>query len=397
MARNDKIKSPGVSHLAPKTTHTPEQMGDMANALGLLVAGGALSEAELREVHNLLEELSGYAEIRVRAAVSRAISEYPLLPPSLAQQLAQDVLEVAGPILESSPALSDEFLISQIEDQGTEEEAQIKIARRNGLSVSVTYSILQSGAVIAAETVLTNATAEIADDGLEALLRRDDLSGNAMMLVAARDGLSQPIVSQCHEILLADHFDREFGHQARKLLIEKHALPPEMANTIVKTALEDALTRATTEAGSPEQDLELLAEHLNAHNDLTASLVLRMVCTGSVEFAKAAYRVRTKRSREEIAVIFLGAGTDALGELYLETGLDPYLRFAVTVAIKRMVEEHNKTNKSVDDKPVRDIIREIVGFYRGIAPASIEQVIANLCHEADRWRNISAAPTPQPA
>ena len=396
MAKGDDIKPKGVSHMTPKTTHTPEQMGDMANALGQLAAGGSLSDTELAKAHDLLEELSGDAEIRVRAAVSRAISEYPLLPASLAQQLAQDVLEVAGPILESSPVLSDEFLISQIEDQDTKEEAQVKIARRNRLSVSVTHSILQSGAVIAAEIVLTNATAEIADDGLEALLRRDDLSGNAMMLVAARNGLSQPIVSQCHEILLADHFDREFGHHSRKLLIEKYALPPEMANTIVEAALEDALTRATAEAGSPEQDLELLAEHLNARNELTASLVLRMVCTGSLEFAKAAFRVQTSRSREEIAITLFGAGTDALGELYLETNLDPYLRFAVTVAIKRMVEEHNRTHKSVDDKPIKDISREIVGFYRGIAPASLEQVIASLCHEADRWRKTNAAPTSQP-
>jgi len=397
MAKDDNIKSKGVSHTTPKTPHTPAQMSNMANTLSQLAAGGTLSDTDLAKAHALLEELSVDAEVRVRAAVSRAIAEYPLLPASLAQQLAQDVLEVAGPILENSPVLSDAFLISQIEDQETSEEAQVKIARREKLSVDVSHSLLQSGAVAAAETVLTNATAEIADDGLQALFRRDDLSGKMMTLVAARDGLSEPIITRCHGILLTDHFDREFGHQARTLLIEKHALPPEMANTIVEAALEDALTRAAADACSPEQDLELLAEHLNARDELTASLVLRMVCSGSLDFAKAAFRVQTTRSREEIAITFFGAGTEALGELYLETDLDPYLRFAVTVAIKRMAEEHNKTNKSAEDKPIKDISREIVGFYRGIAPASIDQVISSLCHEADRWRKTNAAPTPQPA
>lgn len=159
MAKDDDNTSKGVSHVTPTTAHTPEQMSNMANTLSQLAAGGALSDTELTKAHDLLEELSGDAEIRVRAAVSRAIAEYPLLPASLAQQLAQDVLEVAGPILESSPVLSDAFLVSKIEDQKTSEEAQVKIALRNKLSVDVSHSLLQSGAVMAAETVLTNATA----------------------------------------------------------------------------------------------------------------------------------------------------------------------------------------------------------------------------------------------
>ena len=117
-----------------------------------------------------------------------------------------------------------------------------------------------------------------------------------------------------------------------------------------------------------------------------------MVCSGSLNFAKATYRVLTEQSLDQINMAFYGAGNDALSELYQASGLDPYFRFAVTTAIKTMADEESRKNKSEPDKPVNEIVREIVSFYRGIAPTSIEQVIASLCHEADRWRQPEPAP-----
>jgi uncharacterized protein (DUF2336 family) len=392
MATDKKIRSKSDVKTNPASKHSPEELIEMAVALGVLAGRDDLSAIEREETHNLLEDMSDDAEVRVRAAVSRSISQYPLLPASLAQKLAEDVAEVAGPILENSPVLNDEFLVEQITSADSNDDVQVNIAKRQSLSLSVSDTLLRTGVSAAVETVLSNKSAQIADDSLLALFDRNDFSEEMLAGVAEREDLSAPIVSQCHEIILADHFDREVGKHVRNRLIETYALPEQMASAIVQAALEDALTRTTVDAAAAESELALLAQHLNSHGDLTASLLLRMVCAGSLDFAKAAYHTLTQRSFGEIDIAIFGAGNERLSELYKASGLDPYFRFAVTTAIKTMAEEQNESRTSQSAQAVEAIIREIVSFYRGIAPTTIDQVITSLCHEADRWRQPEVVP-----
>ncbi len=365
-----------------------------ASALGALTSKANLSQEERRRAHDILATLSLDAEQQVRASVARAIADYPFLPPSVAEKLARDVCDVSGPVLQRSPALSDGFLTDLIESGAADESAQVQIATRNGLPTSVSGPLLRIGKRRAVESVLTNASAKIDDDGYGGLFAREDLDGRLLTLVSARQDLSEPIVARCHKIVLTDRFDREVGAAVRQSLIEQHSLPPMMADAIVNAAVEDALSRATSDTNATPEELTGLAETLHSHDDLTPSLLLRMTCDGSLEFTMAAFHVLTGRSYDEVARAFSSAGTETLGEIYRQSALPPYFRFALVTAIKRMSEERNKPYQGAPDKPVQDIIREIVGFYRGIAPTSLDQVIARLCHEATRWaQDGDAAPS----
>ncbi len=394
MGKDDKPAGSRAEPLIADTTGSLDDKLSAAAALGALTTGANLTDDDRRQAHDILATLSLDAEQQVRASVARAIADYPFLPVAVAEKLAADVSDVASPVLERSPVLTDTFLVDLIESGAADEQAQISIATRPDLTEAVSGPLLRTGKRRAVETVLSNTSARIDDKGYGDLFARDDLDGRMLTLVSARQGLSAPVVAQCHKIILTDRFDRAIGMAVRQTLIESHALPPQMADAIVNAAMEDALSRSASNADATPEELIGLAATLNSHNDLTPSLLLRMTCGGSLDFSMAAFHVLTNRSYDEVSRAFHGAGTEVLGNLYRESGLPPYFRFALVAAIKRIAEEHRKPNGSTPDKPVQDIIREIVGFYRGIAPTSLDQVIARLCHEAARWsEDDSAAPS----
>lgn len=394
MGQDDKSAGNNAAPLAADAAARLDDKLAAATALGALTEGAELAEEDRRQAHDILAILSTDAEQQVRASVARTIAEYPFLPPSVAEQLAADISDVAGPILEKSPVLTDAFLVELIESGAADEQAQISIATRHDLTEAVSGPLLKTGKRRAVETVLSNTSAKISDEGYGALFARDDLDGRMLTLVSARQGLSAPVVAQCHKIILTDRFDRAIGMTVRQTLIEAHALPPQMADAIVNAAMEDALSRSAANADATSEELVSLAATLNSHNDLTPSLLLRMTCGGSLDFPMAAFHILTNRTYDEVARAFRSAGTDVLGELYRESGLPPYFRFALVAAIKRIAQEQQKPTNGTPEKPVQDIIREIVGFYRGIAPTSLDQVIVRLCHEATRWsEDDSAAPS----
>lgn len=394
MGINDKSAGDRTDPLEADTSGSLDDKLAAATALGELTTGADLANEDRRQAHDILATLSHAAEQQVRASVARAIADYPFLPPSVAEKLAADVSDVAGPVLEKSSVLTDAFLVDLIESGAADEQAQISIATRHNLTEAVSGPLLRAGRRRAVETVLSNSTSRINDEGYDALFARDDLDGRMLTLVSARQGLSAPVVAQCHKIILTDRFDRAIGSSVRQSLIDAHALPPQMADAIVDAAMEDALSRSASNADATPIELIGLATTLNGHNDLTPSLLLRMTCRGSLDFSMAAFHVLTNRPYDEVARAFHGAGTEILGDLYRESGLPPYFRFALVAAIKRIAEEHQKPHQGTPDKPVQDIIREIVGFYRGIAPTSLDQVIVRLCHEATRWsEDDGAAPS----
>jgi uncharacterized protein (DUF2336 family) len=385
MAEEDKSEKASSDALNVNASDCKGDKIAAAAALGALTENVDLSDTDRRQAHDILGTLSLDAEEKVRAAVARAIADYPFLPPALAEQIARDVSEVSAPVLHKSTALTDSFLAELIESGTADEQAQMNIATRWQLPETVSGPLLKVGRRRAVETVLSNETASINEEGYSSLFAREDLDGRMLTLVAARKDLSTSVVAQCHKIILTDRFDREFGARVRTSLIEAHALPPQMADAIVNAALEDALSRAAAGVGATALEHIELAESLHRHNDLTPSLLLRMTCDGSLDFTTAAFHVLSRRPYAEIERAFQEAGTEAFAELYLQTGLAPYFRFALVTAIKRIAKERAKPYVSAPDKPVQDIIREIVGFYRGIAPTSLDQVIARLCHEASRW------------
>lgn len=357
------------------------------DAVGKLLGNDVVSETQRPLAHEILESLSHDSELRVRESLARTIADYPLLPSSLAERLAKDVMEVAVPVIEASPVLDDAFLADLIEAAGTNEETQVAVAKRPNLSEPVSERLLKHGTKTSVETVLANETASIAEAGYENLFAREDMGGSFLTLVAARSDLTEPVVTRCHKIVLHEMMDKEIGRQVRTQLVDRYQLPEPLAAQIVQSALEDALSKEASLAGAENGELDLFARRLHERGELTASLILRNICDGSLEFAISSLHVMSGMLRGEVHQIVHEAASNPIGKLYRSAGLDPYFRFAVTTALRRVATDPDLEGQPNKEKIVKDIVREIVGFYRNIGPSSLDQVIAHLAREAGRWKD----------
>lgn len=377
-------KSPNAQteELRETASRSAEDKVAVAKALGLLTAKTDLTQEDRDAAHRIIEMLSQDVEKRVRLAVVQAVENYPLLPATLAEQIAKDVADVSGPLLESSPVLSTSFLTDLIASGTLEDLAQIRLARRRNLEMPVADKLLEAGHSGAVEAVLSNETAQISEKGYSALLGRDLLDDSLFALVSQREDLPAAIVAHCHQIALDDVFGHAVRQQVRDRLMSTYALPEEMAVQIVQTAVEDMLARTASESGAVDGEFELVARRLHARHELTPTLLLRMICTGALEFAEAAFHILTGRPYDEITKAFAGAGREAMDALYKQSGLDAYFRFAVVAATKRVAADEERAT----DKTLKAIVDDIVGFYRGIGPGPVEEVISRLTQEADRWR-----------
>jgi uncharacterized protein (DUF2336 family) len=135
----------------------------------------SLSEREQAHIRDLTYEviaiLATDRTSRVRGIVAEAVKNLADAPPELIGRLARDVeIEVAGPILESSPLLNDDELIGIIRSQPIQ-GALAAIARRRRLGAKLSDCLVAAAihapdGVVAVTTLLRNHEAEIDADTL---------------------------------------------------------------------------------------------------------------------------------------------------------------------------------------------------------------------------------------
>ncbi len=86
---------------------------------------GALSDSERQIAEEIFRFMVKDAEVRVRQALAQNLKESPDLPHDVALSLAQDVDQVALPILQFSDVLTDDDLIEIIQSQSEDKQTAI--------------------------------------------------------------------------------------------------------------------------------------------------------------------------------------------------------------------------------------------------------------------------------
>ena len=140
----------------------------------LLLAITALCDANppAEEISEVLGEvllmLANQVERDVRRILAERLARAEWAPHALINMLALDEIEIARPILSSSPLLQDEDLIVVLV-QATIEH-QIEVARRPSLSGRVADAIIDRAEPATLTALASNRTAEISPDGVRRLV-----------------------------------------------------------------------------------------------------------------------------------------------------------------------------------------------------------------------------------
>jgi uncharacterized protein (DUF2336 family) len=139
--------------------------------------GRATSERTADEQSNIyritmqaLEVLASDQIVRVRELLAESLKDLEGAPRGVIEKLARDSeIVVAGPVLESSPALTDEFLID-ILNSGPVRGALSAISRRVALGEHVADAIVNTGDTEAIADLLGNTSAQIREETLDRII-----------------------------------------------------------------------------------------------------------------------------------------------------------------------------------------------------------------------------------
>ena len=111
------MQSENIEHLrAIADTGTLPEHGDLVAALGraCLTPGATLGQSESLLLGDILRRLVRDVEMPVRRALADQLSVRKDAPHDLIMMLANDVIDVAYPLLAKSPLLRDEDLIGVV-------------------------------------------------------------------------------------------------------------------------------------------------------------------------------------------------------------------------------------------------------------------------------------------
>ena len=120
-------------------------------------------------VKEVLETLAGDQAVRIRRVLAEELKQARGVPASVVETLARDRDEaVCVPVLETSPLLSDEFLVEIIES-GPVKSALEAISGRAGLGADVADALVATDDTSAITSLLSNESAQIREETLDRL------------------------------------------------------------------------------------------------------------------------------------------------------------------------------------------------------------------------------------
>jgi uncharacterized protein (DUF2336 family) len=293
---------------------------DLADKISSGIDAADLTGTELAVVQDIVRILAQDVAVAVRSALSANLRQATRLPHDVAVRLANDLEDVALPILQDSPILTDADLIAVIR-QGSARK-QVVIARRPDVSDPVADALIVEAAEPAVVALMENATARIGAGSLDKAL--DRFAGSDAVKEGMAKRASLPMV-------VTERLVAMVSDQLREYLVAHHDLPAAQATDIVLRT-RDRVT-LNLSRGSGEAALLALTAQMNRQGRLTSFLVWRALSLGDMAFFEAAMATLARVPIENVRILIHDAGPAGLASLYEASGLPARMFQAVRAAV----------------------------------------------------------------
>jgi uncharacterized protein (DUF2336 family) len=200
---------------------------------------------------------------------------------------------------------------------------QVAIAKRPIISTKLTDVIVTEGVEQAVETVCKNDHAVFAESSYEKAIARFDKSEQVLAAIAYRQVLPMAVTEKLVTLV---------GDKLRDHLLAHHEISPDLALSIALGAKERATVDLVDQAGRAA-DVKAFVVHLNKHNRLTASLLLRALAQGHINFFEWAMAELAGVPHHRTWLMIHDAGPLGLKAIYERAGLPARLFGAFRAAI----------------------------------------------------------------
>ena len=255
--------------------------------LGQDFADPRLKDAERKTLLRILEILARDIEVGVRVSVAKQLKDSPLLPRRLAIELASDIEQVATPILQSSDVLTEEDLLAVVSSNCAVKN--IAIANRPLVSETVSTALIDTKSRPIIGAVLGNNGAEIAVSSYDTVIKEFGGDEEILDLVGKRPQLPITIVERLTTLVADELVER---------IVTDHNIPEAMTKDLVDLGRESALVQHLKTVTSVV-GVEDLVLRLKSENRLTATLILRALVDGDIQFFECAMSALAGSTDEE--------------------------------------------------------------------------------------------------
>lgn len=272
-------------------------------------SAGDLSLAERKIAEDIFRKLVKDVEVSVREALAVHLKACSDIPHDVAVSLARDIDAVALPVLRFSDVLTDEDLIEIIQTNSTTK--QVAVAQRQRVSSKVADALIDTGNETAVARLVSNEGADITESSYERVMR--DYGGSAVVSesMARAPSLPASVSAQLVEAI---------SQRLQDYLLAKHELPPDVASGLIFQARERA-TMSLFDTGSSDEELDNLVDQLHRRRRISASLLLRALCLGDINFFERAIARLANVSLANVRVLIYDEGSLGFESLYLKAGL----------------------------------------------------------------------------
>lgn len=198
---------------------------------------------ELALFDDVLSQLAGEMEAVVRAELAQRMAPEPSAPLRLVRGFAADeAIEVARPVLEGSPLLGDDDLVSVAQRRG--QEHLQAISRREHVSEAVSDAIVKHGDDATLGVLLRNDGAALSREAHEAAVDRAEANPELHEAVVNRRGLPVDLLNEMYFVVEA---------KLRTKILERNA---EVDPATLEAALAAGRNRVATRDGALPADYE---------------------------------------------------------------------------------------------------------------------------------------------
>ena len=212
---------------------------------------------------------------KVRLAMAEPFALSQRAPQQIVAALAADQPEVSAPILALSPLLSDNDLIEHM--AAGEADAQVLIASRAVVSMSLSAAIAEVGCAAACAALVNNSGAAIASISFRRMAERLGHDADVREALIADRRLPCDIR---HMLLF------KVGEALRESPLVRALMSQARADRMLREACLKASLTLIEHTGAEEH--AALVEHLRLRGELTTGFLVRVVAHGRIDFFGAA-------------------------------------------------------------------------------------------------------------
>ncbi len=155
-----------------------------------------LSPEQQKMAEEIFRLLAKDADATVRRSLSENLKLDRKIPKDIVRSLANDLEDVAAPMLEFSDVLDDRDLISIIRSAQTRPGHQEAIAKRKNLSEEVSQALIETNIASVARTLFSNDTVKFSDGACQKMLGNFGDNEEVMEALLMKHGLPENLISE---------------------------------------------------------------------------------------------------------------------------------------------------------------------------------------------------------